>query len=891
MEKATLLLVQLSFTICYSTASSVRDAQRHSCDKQNRHSGILGYVEYLKSGQAQGDVLLVVLEGDFAVRLGNKALIKQKVKVSKGRFYSITFSAARTCAQEEKLNVSISPNSEEDDDGIIPMQTLYSSSGWDSYAWGFQAEAEEVEISIDNPGMAVDPACGPLIESVALKVLHLPKGTGDHAPAERLKSLSSEDVAVYKEPSMYDSLLVSLKSSNKSFSDAHERRQRQEEGRSDSEEDDIGGLESDAESQSEEDGSDEGSDEESPGEHASESELLDSNVLGGEDEDVDTETGTDNEGLDSDEEDRLEGPSDANATATDYMRSLNAHLGHNLSKEEVDDLSKKRWKYKWDMPAIDMSNCKWTGTGECFLKDDSTSSAYGLKPSLYKHWLNIYKTSGGSDFHMSKERLFFSLCESYRDILHCNKKPFYHKGHREDSSIMDAYIMHSLNHIFRTRDLVTKNNAKKAKLEEAGNEELLFGDCFRDHGFTRPKVLILLPLRSIALRVVKRLIQLTPSNRKVNVEHMDRFTDDFGGGEAEDNDDGALTENVPALTQKSSKPSDYHALFDGNNDDHFMIGIKFTRRSIRLYSDFYTSDMIVASPLGLTTKIGEADSEKEKDVDYLSSIEVLIVDHADVIAMQNWSLVDEVVQRLNQLPSKQHGTDIMRIRHWYLDEYARFYRQSIILGYYLNPDINALFNHQFINYKGKVKLVCDYKGVLPKVVLQVKQIYQRFDAKSIEEANDARFEYFTQKVFPKIKDSVQGGIMLFASSYFEYVRIRNFLKSQNASFCLLGDYTKQSDISRSRVWFFEGRRKIMLYTERAHFYHRYKIRGIQNLIIYSLPERKEFYPEIVNMLNGSDIMTCTVLFSKFDQLRLERIVGSLASKRMVTSEKGVFVFS
>ncbi|PKI54828.1 hypothetical protein CRG98_024779, partial [Punica granatum] len=79
----------------------------------------------------------------------------------------------------------------------------------------------------------------------------------DHAPAERLKSLSSEDVAVYKEPSMYDSLLVSLKSSNKSFSDAHERRQRQEEGRSDSEEDDIGGLESDAESQSEEDGSDE----------------------------------------------------------------------------------------------------------------------------------------------------------------------------------------------------------------------------------------------------------------------------------------------------------------------------------------------------------------------------------------------------------------------------------------------------------------------------------------------------------------------------------------------------------------------------------------------------------------------------------------------------------
>ncbi|KAM3696674.1 hypothetical protein ACJW31_06G056200 [Castanea mollissima] len=114
--------------------------------------------------------------------------------------------------------------------------------------------------------------------------------------------------------------------------------------------------------------------------------------------------------------------------------------------------------------------------------------------------------------------------------------------------------------------------------------------------------------------------------------------------------------------------------------------------------------------------------------------------------------------------------------------------------------------------------------------------------------------------------------MLFISSYFEFVRIRNFLKSQEASFCLLGE------------------RKIMLYTERAHFYYRYKIRGIQNLIIYSLPERKEFYPEIVNMLDESHNMSCTVLFSRFDQFRLERIVGTASSKRMVTSEKGVFIF-
>ncbi|KAI4387604.1 hypothetical protein MLD38_000025 [Melastoma candidum] len=84
-------------------------------------------------------------------------------------------------------------------------------------------------------------------------------------------------------------------------------------------------------------------------------------------------------------------------------------------------------------------------------------------------------------------------------------------------------------------------------------------------------------------------------------------------------------------------------------------------------------------------KIGEAEREREKNVDYLSSIEVLIIDYVDVIAMQNWAHVKTVVEQLNQLPSKQHGTDVMRVRPWYLDGNARFYRQSIVLGHYLKP--------------------------------------------------------------------------------------------------------------------------------------------------------------------------------------------------------------
>lgn len=585
-------------------------------------------------------------------------------------------------------------------------------------------------------------------------------------------------------------------------------------------------------------------------------------------------------GFHSDEEDIV---INGRLTSEDSVQlsSFDLHLQHDLSKEEID--SERNRKFSWETPAIGLSNCKWTGTGENILEDLDINSCHGLKAKLSEHWMDVYKTSGGKDISSPKQKMFFSLCSSYRDILYCNKRPFYLKG-LEDASIMDAYIMHSLNHVFKTRDCVKTNDAKLTKLKENADS-----DRFRDQGFTRPKVLILLPLSSIVYRVVKRLIQLTPSAYKVNVEHMDRFSTKFGSEEHKgDIENGEESEN--AKPHNSSKPSDFQILFGGNNEDDFMIGIKFTRKTIKLFSDFHTSDIIIASALCLVNKIEEAGSNKEKDVDFLSSIEVLIIDHADVIAMQNWSHVHTVIEHLNRLPSKQPGTDVMRIRPWYLDDHARFYRQTIILGFYSNPDINASFNHQCINYEGKVKLICEYKGVLHKVLPDIRQIYERFSVDSIVEADDARFDYFVKKVFPRIKDLDQGGTMLFTNSYFEFIRIRNFLKSQNASFCLLGEYTTQSDISRARLWFYEGKRKIMLYTERSHFYHRYKIRGVQNLIIYSLPERKEFYPEIVNMLDGSDNMTCTVLFSFLDKLRLERIVGTTPAKRMVAADKGVFVF-
>ncbi|KAL6542874.1 hypothetical protein OROHE_010394 [Orobanche hederae] len=410
-----------------------------------------------------------------------------------------------------------------------------------------------------------------------------------------------------------------------------------------------------------------------------------------------------------------------------FCSTFDNHLSYKLASTEIDHLLKRKWRYTWTMPALNMSSCNWRGTGTFFIKflsmeDLDIDAYYGIKPRLYKHWLESYKASGGSDFHRSTQRSFFCVCNSYHDIMHHDKKPFYLKGLEEDSNIMDAYLMHALNHIFKSRDLIVKNERELAKNQESLEGKTVDEDYYLDRGFTRPKVLIMLPLAGVARRVVKRLIQLTPPKHKANVENLERLYEEFGSRNKDDEGDS----EIPKL-KNSAKPPDFQALLGKNNDnDHFMIGVKYTNKGIKLYGDFYTSDVIVASPLGLITKIGEAEVEKEKDVDYLSSIEILIIDHADVMLMQNWYHVNTVVEHLNKLPSKQHGTDIMRIRPWYLDGQARFYRQTIVLGSHINPEINALFSQHCLNYRGKwgpflIKLECKYKGVLPKILVPVRQ--------------------------------------------------------------------------------------------------------------------------------------------------------------------------
>src|SRR5699024_9508952 len=128
---------------------------------------------------------------------------------------------------------------------------------------------------------------------------------------------------------------------------------------------------------------------------------------------------------------------------------------------------------------------------------------------------------------------------------------------------------------------------------------------YRDQGLTRPKVLIVVPFRDAAYRVVNCMIDLLfgdakdTGEKRINIMNQKRFKQEFG----------PAADEAPV---NARRPDDYKQLFVGNIDDSFRIGLAVTKKSLKLYADFYSSDILIASPLGLRTIIG-AEGEEERD--------------------------------------------------------------------------------------------------------------------------------------------------------------------------------------------------------------------------------------------------------------------------------------
>ncbi|XP_053681546.1 U3 small nucleolar RNA-associated protein 25 homolog [Sabethes cyaneus] len=620
-------------------------------------------------------------------------------------------------------------------------------------------------------------------------------------------------------------------------------------------------------------------------------------------QEMQVDSGGENGSSDSDGEVELGHETDEEQTEPEGDPYL-AHVSNNISNQMLESLSaepvvvqKSTVKFrKLGQLMVEIpKDGKRDNRGSTLLADDETYASEGSVPKLLDLDKELYikakikrRLEDGS-FFTDLQTECFSVLNNYQDLFY----PARSLDNGEE--IRFVYCLHALNHILKATSKILHHNLKlaeatshkKKKKKSTPKKETVVPE-YRDQGLVRPKVLIVVPFRSAALKVIETLKQLFAGDDSKAVTNYKRFQAEYGG-------------DTLYFPKHNPKPEDYERTFAGNTDDNFRIGISFGKSSMKLYTKYYNSDLIVASPLGLRMTIG-AEGESERDYDFLASIELLILDQAEVCLAQNWDHVIHLMDHLHLQPQSTEHTDFSRVRYWCLNGWSRFYRQTVLLASHDLPEFRSIFNNKCCNYRGKVRVANPVKGgSIRHVVVQVPQTFHRIEVKSLEQSFDAKFLHFTSVLLPQLRSITMARCLLYVPSYFDYVRLRNYFKKEELSFVQICEYSKDAKIARARDMFFHGSSHFMLYSERSHFFRRPRIKGIRHLVFYQLPTYPSFYAEMINLMandyqnrkDGIDAssMTVTVLYTKYDLLRLASVIGTDQASKLAASAKAAHTFT
>lgn len=132
------------------------------------------------------------------------------------------------------------------------------------------------------------------------------------------------------------------------------------------------------------------------------------------------------------------------------------------------------------------------------------------------------------------------------------------------------------------------------------------------------------------------------------------------------------------------------------------------------------------------------------------------------------------MNHMNLLPLDSHGVDFSRVRMWSLNNWSKFYRQTLLFGGLQDAQINSVFNKYCVNAQGQVGLplflwiflkhVWKYlvdngngspsdalnswqvavrnvpiTGSISHVLVQLPHVFQRMEAENLASVIDARY--------------------------------------------------------------------------------------------------------------------------------------------------------
>lgn len=199
--------------------------------------------------------------------------------------------------------------------------------------------------------------------------------------------------------------------------------------------------------------------------------------------------------------------------------------------------------------------------------------------------------------------------------------------------------------------------------------------------------------------------------------------------------------------------------------------------------------------MGLRTIIG-VEGEPERDYDFLASIELLIFDQMEIFTMQNWSHILHLMNHMHLQPKETHGADYFRVRTWSLNGLAKYYRQTLMFSSIVLPEFNAIFNRRCFNYAGKIKtsnLIT--RGSISDVFVNLPNVFQKIPCDDFSQLSEDRLRFFGNEVLPRHRESSMKQTLVFISSYFEYVRLRNYFKRNDVDFVQACEYSKVNLVS------------------------------------------------------------------------------------------------